>query len=149
VALLLVTAPDILVGVFLCVLVGLLVDLADVAPAEVAAHVGSTEETPPWWWPPPSIRIKPAPRCHLIYPWLEGYPACCQQSPTSPTSRGRSSGGWLARGSSAAEQLAEQARLLVHLGRLLHEEIGILRPVVYTIPVRIREALAPMPGRLD
>ena len=38
---------------------------------------------------------------------------------------------------------------MVHLGRLLREEVGILQPVVYAVPIDVREALALLACLLD
>ena len=50
----------------------------------------------------------------------------------------------------AAEEPSEKARLLlVHLGRLVRQEVGVLQPVVYPVAVDVREVLAPPAGGLD
>ncbi len=46
--------------------------------------------------------------------------------------------------------MAEQARLLlVHLGGLLREEVGVLQPIIHAIPIHFREALAVLAHLLD
>ena len=66
--------------------------------------------------------------------------------------RGDATRGYLtARGGPAsAQQPAEQARLLLlDLGRLLGEKVGVLQAVVYTVLVDVGEALALLAGGLD
>src|SRR5215207_2955642 len=60
---------------------------------------------------------------------------------------GRCSAG---SGTASAQQPAEQARLLLlDVGRLLGEEVGVLQAVVYAVLVDVREALALLASGLD